>query len=104
MGSLHYGSPPATFALDDRTLAHVELVVLAKLRRNESFALTLDEAKGGRSTIWINASSTLRFEFAEQTADINREWLEELIDAANTTAGMKIVPEPVKAPAAESAK
>ena len=101
MGSLHYGSPPASFQLDDRTLAHVELVVLAKLRRNESFALTIDEAKGGRSTIWINASSTLRFEFAAQGADINREWLEELIDSANTTAGMKIVPEPSTGPTTE---
>ena len=90
MGSLHYGSPPATFALDDRTLAHVELVVLAKLRRSESFALTLDDATGGRSTIWINASSTLRFEFGASGAEINREWLEELIDSANTTAGMRV--------------
>jgi hypothetical protein len=96
MGSLHYGSPPATFTIDDRTLAHVELVVLAKLRRNESFALTIDEAKGGRSTIWLNASSTLRFEFAavDGGVEINREWLDELIDSANTTVGMKIVPEP----------
>src|SRR5690606_14900521 len=75
MGSLHYGSPPATFDLDDRTLAHVELVVLAKLRRHESFALTIDDAKDGRQTIWINSSSTLRFEFATKTHEINREWL-----------------------------
>ncbi|HWH97670.1 MAG TPA: hypothetical protein VNS80_04820 [Pseudolysinimonas sp.] len=96
MGSLHYGSPPATFELDDRVLAHVELVMLAKLRRNESFALTVDEPKGGRSTIWINASSTLRFEFTAATDDINRAWLDELIDSANTTTGMRILPEPAK--------
>lgn len=100
MGSLHYGSPPATFELADRTLAHVELVVLAKLRRNESFALTLDEPQGGRSTIWVNASSTLRFEFGSTAQEINREWLDQLIDSANTTAGMRIVAEPEKAPAA----
>lgn len=99
MGSLHYGSPPATFELDDRTLAHVELVVLAKLRRNESFALTLDAPKGGRSTVWVNAASTLRFDFGSATHEINREWLDELIESANTTAGMRIVPEPEKAPA-----
>jgi len=99
MGSLHYGSPPATFELDDRTLAHVELVVLAKLRRAESFALTLDAPKGGRSTVWVNASSTLRFEFGAGTHEINREWLEELIESANTTAGMRVVPEPEKAAA-----
>jgi hypothetical protein len=96
MGSLHYGSPPATFDLDDRTLAHVELVVLAKLRRNESFALTIDAPKGGRSTIWINAASTLRFDFEEATHELNREWLDELIDSANTTTGLQIVPEPEK--------
>lgn len=96
MGSLHYGSPPATFELDDRTLAHVELVVLAKLRRNESFALSLDTPKGGRSTVWLNAASTVRFEFDESTHEINRQWLDELIDSANTTTGMRVVPEPEK--------
>jgi len=96
MGSLHYGSPPATFELDDRTLAHVELVVLAKLRRNESFALTIDDEKGGRQTIWINSSSDLRFQFATTSHEINREWLDELIDSANTTIGMRALPEPQK--------
>jgi hypothetical protein len=96
MGHLHYGSPPASFELDDRTLAHVEIVVLAKLRRNESFALTIDGAKGARESIWINSSSTLRFEFGESTNDISKAWLDELIDSANTTTGMKILPEPDK--------
>lgn len=100
MGSLHYGSPPATFELDDRALAHVELVVLAKLRRNESFALTIDQPKGGRSTVWVNAASTLRFEFGGGTHEINREWLDLLIDSANTTTGMRVVPEPEKVAAA----
>lgn len=100
MGSLHYGSPPATFELDDRTLAHVELVVLAKLRRNESFALSIDEPKGRRSTIWVNAASTLRFEFGSEIAEINREWLDLLIDSANTTTGMRVVAEPQKVAAA----
>ena len=97
MGSLHYGSPPTSYELDDRALAHVELVVLAKLRRNESFALSLDGPKAGRTTIWVNAASTLRFEFDETTHEINRLWLDELIDSANTTTGLRIVPEPEKA-------
>lgn len=99
MGSLHYGSPPATFELDDRALAHVELVVLAKLRRNESFALTLD-TPSGRSTIWVNAASTLRFDLGPEPREINRAWLDALIDSANTTAGMRVVPEPEKVPSA----
>lgn len=96
MGSLHYGSPPATFEIDDRTLAHVELVVLAKLRRNESFAFSFDTATGGRETIWVNPSATLRFEFGEIVTEISREWLDELMDSANTTTGMKVLPEPEK--------
>ena len=97
MGSLHYGSPPTSYQLDDRALAHVELVVLAKLRRNESFAFSLDGPKGGRTTIWVSAASTLRFEFDETTHEINRLWLDELIDSANTTTGLRVVPEPEKA-------
>lgn len=96
MGYLHYGSPPESFQFDDRTLAHVELVVLAKLRRNESFALTIDAPDDGRQTIWINSSASLRFEFDTTKVDVNREWLEELIDSANTTTGMKVLPEPEK--------
>jgi hypothetical protein len=99
MGSLHYGSPPASFEIDDRTLTHVELVILAKLRRNESFALTIEGSKGARQTLWINSSSTLRFELGSTVTEINRAWLDELIDSANTTAGMRILPEPETAKA-----
>jgi hypothetical protein len=100
MGHLHYGSPATSFEIDDRTLTHVELVVLAKLRRNESFALSVDGAKGARQTLWINASSTLRFELDSAVTEINRVWLDELIDAANTTTGMRILPEPEHTPSA----
>lgn len=94
MGHLHYGSPPASFELPDRTLAHVEFVVLAKLRRNESFAITIDEPAGGRQRIWVSPAATLRFQFDGPVVGINRAWLEELIDSANTASGMQITPEP----------
>jgi hypothetical protein len=94
MGHLHYGSPPTSFALPDRTLAHVEFVVLAKLRRNEGFALSIDTDTGGRQQVWINTAATLRFEFDQHVTDINREWLELLIDSANSAGGLRIVPEP----------
>jgi len=94
MGHLHYGSPPTSFELPDRTLAHVEFVVLAKLRRNESFAVTIDEPAGGRQRIWVSPAATLRFQFDGPVTGINRAWLEELIDSANTAAGMHITPEP----------
>lgn len=94
MGQLLYGSPPTAFEVEDRTLAHVEIVVLAKLRRNESFALTLDRPDAGRSTIWVGIHSDLQFHFDETEHSVNRSWLEELIDSANTATGMRLVPEP----------
>jgi hypothetical protein len=96
MGNLHYGSPPTSFELPDRTLAHVEYVVLAKLRRNESFALTIDRPDGSRERIWLSAAATLRFQFDEPVPDINRAWLEELIDSANSAGGMRVTPEPAR--------
>lgn len=40
MGSLFYDRT-AFFEMDDRTLAHLRAVILDKLRRDESFALDL---------------------------------------------------------------
>ena len=93
MGQLMYGSPAEVFELDDRTLAHVEIVVLAKLRRRESFAFTLEREKGGRSTLWIGTNSTLQFRFDGGPQEINRGWLDVLIDTANAPTGLKVVPE-----------
>jgi hypothetical protein len=104
MGHMLYGSTPTVIELDDRTLAHLELVTLAKLRRNESFAFTLDAADGTRATYWLNASSPLEFHFEVGRQDINREWLDLIIDTANSTAGMRVVAEPVATTKGDSPK
>jgi hypothetical protein len=94
MGQLLYGNQTASFEVDDRTLAHVEAVILAKLRRNESFALTIEAGHGGRDTLWLSASAQLRFSYTTERPQVNRAWLDALIDTANSTSGMRIVPEP----------
>lgn len=94
MGHMLYGSTPTKIEFDDRTLAHVELVTLAKLRRSESFALSIDAPGGGRTTFWLNSSSPLEFHFETGRQEINREWLDQIIDTANSTGGMRVVPEP----------
>ncbi|MEP6481029.1 MAG: hypothetical protein ABJA94_03375 [Rhodoglobus sp.] len=99
MGQLLYGSPPEVFEVDDRTLAHVEVVILAKLRRNENFAVTLERTGGGLSTIWVSTASTLQLRFDGEQHPINRAWLETLIDSANTPAGMKVEAYPPDGPA-----
>ncbi|KHK96622.1 hypothetical protein LK09_14980 [Microbacterium mangrovi] len=96
MGTLHYGSTPASFPLDDRDLAHIELVILAKLRRRESLSLALiDEKTSLRQSMWISPDVTLRFEYSGPMPEINRLWLQELIDTANSPGGLRLVPEPV---------
>ena len=95
MGTLHYGSPAVDFPIDDRTLAHLELVIVAKLRRHESlsFAIT-DEKTGLRQARWISPASTVRFAYDAPMPEINRVWLQELVDIANSPGGLRILPEP----------
>ena len=94
MGQLLYGSPPVVFEFEDRALAHIELVTLAKLRRNEHFAFSIDDPTGdGRTTIWLGTNVALQFRFTESRHEINRVWLDELLDSANSTAGMRYTPE-----------
>ena len=101
MGTLHYGAPAVEFTVDDRILAHLELVIFAKLRRHESlsFAIT-DEATQQRQSFWISPSTSVRFAYDAPMPEINKVWLQELVEAANSPGGLKILPEPVAAPSA----
>ena len=90
MGQLMYGTPSDLFELDDRTLAHVEIVTLAKLRRNESFALVIPNDSGGRVSLWISPVSTLQFRIGDVKQDIDREWLDQLIEGANSPGGLRV--------------
>jgi hypothetical protein len=95
VGTLHYGSTPASFPIDDRALAHIELVILAKLRRREALSLALtDEQTERRQAMWISPDVTLRFEYDAAMPEINRAWLQELIDTANSPGGLRLIPEP----------
>lgn len=95
MGTLHYGSPPSSFQIDDRALAHVELVVMAKLRRRENLSFSLvDEKTSVRQAMWISPVTTLRFEYDGPMPEINRLWLQDLVDTANSSSGLRLVPEP----------
>ena len=94
MGRLRYGSLAETFEIGDRELAHLEIVTLAKLRRAEPFALTLDREPLGRVTLWVNPASQLAFEFDGDPGATNRAWLDRLVDLANTAGGLRLVPEP----------
>ncbi|HET6825291.1 MAG TPA: ATP-dependent DNA ligase [Amnibacterium sp.] len=98
MGKLTYDST-VVVDFDDRLLAHLQMVIATKLRRGESFAFSWrdDAAVGdGRTTIWLHPALPLVFKyFGGKPPAINRAWVEALLQTANSSAGLHIVPEPV---------
>lgn len=94
MGTLTYGPGMLTVELDDAVLAHLQVVFSAKLRRGESFFLSWKDARdigGGRSSIWVDSSLPLMFTFESAARDpINRDWIEELMIASMTSAGLDL--------------
>lgn len=97
MGKLTYDSSLAV-EFDDRTLAHLHLVVGAKMRRGESFYFSWkDEPQsgGGRTILWICPTVPMEFKFyGGRPPTINRHWIETLMLTANSPQGLQLVPEP----------
>jgi len=100
VGKLIYGSPSISADFDDRVLAHLRVVMIAKLRRGESFTFNWDwppSSGKGRSSIWLHPAIPLQFEFSgTREPALNRSWLEELSQSANTVAGLRVLPEPAE--------
>jgi hypothetical protein len=105
MGTLTY-DVVSKVEFDDRTLVHLQIVIASKLRRGESFNLswTKDAAEGsGRTTIWMHPAIPLVYEFRDgKTPSINREWLNALMETANSPTGLRLVPEPPESDQATS--
>jgi hypothetical protein len=97
MGTLYYGDSGTPIGIEDRTLAHLKVAVITKLRRGESFTLSwqhTEEQPRGRSTIWLHPAVSLRFVFDEpEQPELNRRWIEELMRSANSTGGIQLVAE-----------
>ncbi|MFW8746100.1 hypothetical protein, partial [Mesorhizobium japonicum] len=83
---------------DDRVLAHLQIVIGNKVRRGESFHLTWHDdvsVGSGRTIVWVHPRGSLVYKFfGSKTPEINRHWIDVLMDAANSASGLRIVPEP----------
>jgi hypothetical protein len=90
MGSLTYDR--FTVQFDDRMLAHLEIVIIRKLRCGESLLLSWQNAAGaggGRGSIWLNPAIPLYFKFAtEMRPAIEPLWIAELTRSANSAQGL----------------
>lgn len=95
MGTLYYSDSQYAATFTDRELAHLKLVMIAKLRRNEPFTFSWDKPEGGRVSLWIASQIPLIFEFDDSTpVEINRGWIDELNQGASSLNGLVLASEP----------
>lgn len=92
MGFLHYDG--RNFPMEDRLLAHLQVIIGMKLRRGENFFLTWlnTPAEGsGRNSLWIDNGIPIFCEYeGSRIPAINREWVETLAQSAGTNFGLQI--------------
>ena len=98
MGRFIYDTTGNSVDIEDRTLAHLRIVIMNKLRRAEPFMFDVDMKDGsGRRSFWMSPSVPIQFHFfGSRTPRINREWVEELMLIASGPHGLSLVPEPAE--------
>lgn len=97
MGKFTYDSGIST-GFEDRALAHLQAVILTKVRRGEGFCLGWKDdlsLGGGRTSVYIHARSAIWFTYdTARTPALNPLWLSALTRAANSPQGLSLLPEP----------
>ena len=97
MGKFFY-SEMVVADFDDRLLAHLEIVITAKLRRGEGFNFSWrDDARvgDGRTTVWLHPNADLVYKYyGSRPPHINRGWIDVLTQAAHSAGGLRILEEP----------
>lgn len=90
MGTLFYGEFDVD--IDDRLLAHLQIVMVNKFRRGESLLMSWIDSPSigdGRSAIWLNPSVPVYFKFLGSRAPtIDRGWLAILTESADSSTGL----------------
>lgn len=95
MGKLHYAGE--TITIEDRVLAHLQIVMVNRLRRRESFTVSWLNALSlgdGRVAIWVDPAIPLRFSFSgSRLPSINPDWIAALERSASSSTGLIVLGE-----------
>jgi hypothetical protein len=95
MGSLTYDG--MVVHMDDRVLTHLQVVIINKLRKGESFVMSWKDSPDvgdGRSAVWMHPQMLLYFKFeGGRVPTINNEWLAELVASADSSRGLVVTAE-----------
>ncbi|MGA1812652.1 ATP-dependent DNA ligase [Frondihabitans sp. 4ASC-45] len=95
MGSISYDGH--VVVVDDRTLTHLQIVIVNKLRRGDAFLMSWRDSAdvgSGRSSIWLHPNVLILFKFeGSRTPAINDQWLSELAASADSSRGLIVTAE-----------
>jgi hypothetical protein len=97
LGTLHYGASRTSIRLEDRALAHLQVVITTKLRRGEGFLIQWDrptESGSGRGGFWIHPNVDLTFEYdGGREPSLDHDELDRMMMAAAANGGLRITAE-----------
>jgi hypothetical protein len=83
--------------MDDRALAHLQVVITTKLRRNEGFLIQWErpaEKGSGRGGFWIHPNCDLTYEYeGNREPSLDHDELDRMMIAASASSGVKITGE-----------
>ncbi len=92
MGTLTYAGAVVEF--EDRVLTHLQVVIVQKFRRGESFPMSwLDDAHGGegRSAMWLTPAVPIFFRFdGSRVPAIDQSWIDLLARSAESPRGLVV--------------
>jgi hypothetical protein len=88
---LKYGA--REIVVEDRVLAHISVVVTQKLRRRESFLLTLPASDRRMATeaMWMSCNSDIAFAYSgNRVPSLNHAWLEQMMTESFSAHGLDL--------------
>jgi hypothetical protein len=95
MGSLTYDG--MIVHLEDRALTHLQIVIVNKFRKGESFLMSWKDAAevgDGRSAVWMHPHMQVYFKFeGSRVPVVNTVWLAELVASADSSRGLIVTDE-----------
>ena len=95
MGTLNYGAWSIEF--EDRLLTHLQIVIITRFRRGESFVMSWIDSTAigsGRNSIWLSPAVPAYFKFnGSRLPSIDEDWVRRLDASAASSAGLVVTDE-----------
>lgn len=92
MGTLTYVGAVVEF--DDRVLSHLQIVIMQKFRRGESFPMSWVDAVSigdGRCAMWLTPTMPILFKFdGSRIPSIDQAWIDRLVHSAESPRGLVV--------------